>query len=95
MRLRSILRWPSAGALRIIRGMRIRCVFASAFAIGFVLLIFGGNVLAGPAEDEKEILRVTEVINAAWLKHDVATISPLIADRLTGLVLQGHPARQG
>ena len=48
-----------------------------------------GTSVAGPAEDEKEILRVTEVINAAWLKHDVATISPLIADDLQAWSFKG------
>jgi uncharacterized protein (TIGR02246 family) len=43
--------------------------------------------------DEKEILRLTEVINAAWLKHDVATISPLIADDMQAWSFKG--ARRG
>jgi ketosteroid isomerase-like protein len=43
--------------------------------------------------DEKEILRLTDVINAAWLKHDVATISPLIADDMQAWSFKG--ARRG
>jgi ketosteroid isomerase-like protein len=43
--------------------------------------------------DEKEILRLTEIINAAWLKHDVATISPLIADDMQSWSFKG--ARRG
>jgi ketosteroid isomerase-like protein len=43
--------------------------------------------------DEKEILRLTEVINAAWLKHDVATISLLIADDMQAWSFKG--ARRG
>jgi uncharacterized protein (TIGR02246 family) len=39
--------------------------------------------------DEKEILRLTEVINAAWLKHDVATISLLIADDMQAWSFKG------
>jgi len=39
--------------------------------------------------DEKEILRLTEVINAAWLKHDVTTISPLIADDMQAWSFKG------
>ena len=48
--------------------------------VGFIflaLLVTTLSVFAQPQADEKEILRLTEVINAAWLKHDVATISPL------------------
>lgn len=39
--------------------------------------------------DETEILRLTEVINAAWLKHDVATISPFIADDIQAWSFKG------
>jgi ketosteroid isomerase-like protein len=42
-----------------------------------------------PSSDEKEILRLTEIINAAWLKHDVATISPLIADDMQAWSFKG------
>ena len=45
------------------------------------------------AADEKEILRLTEMINAAWLKHDVATIGPLIADDIQAWSFKG--ARRG
>jgi ketosteroid isomerase-like protein len=46
-----------------------------------------------PSSDEKEILRLTEIINAAWLKHDVATISPFIADDMQAWSFKG--ARRG
>jgi ketosteroid isomerase-like protein len=42
-----------------------------------------------PSSDEKEILRLTEIIKAAWLKHDVATISPLIADDMQAWSFKG------
>jgi uncharacterized protein (TIGR02246 family) len=51
------------------------------------------NEVLRASADEKEILRLTEVINAAWLKHDVATISPLIADDMQAWSFKG--ARRG
>lgn len=39
--------------------------------------------------DEKEILRLTGMIDAAWLKHDVATISPLIAEDMQAWSFKG------
>src|ERR1700719_811540 len=50
-------------------------------------------VTPAASADEKEILHLTEVINAAWLKHDVATISPLIADDMQAWSFKG--ARRG
>ena len=46
-------------------------------------------VTPAASADEKEILRLTEVINAAWLKHDVATITPLIADDMQAWSFKG------
>jgi ketosteroid isomerase-like protein len=63
---------------------------------GLVLLALFVAVLpalAEPKDDEKEIMRLTEVINAAWLKHDTATISPLIADDMQAWSFKG--ARRG
>ncbi len=42
------------------------------------------------SDDEKEILRLTDVINAAWLKHDRATINPLIADQMQSWSFRGE-----
>jgi ketosteroid isomerase-like protein len=66
--------------------------YSSNTRVGFVflaLLIATLPVFAEPQGDEKEILRLTEVINAAWLKHDVATINPLIADDMQAWSFKG------
>ncbi len=37
---------------------------------------------AAAGEDEKEILRLQKLLQDAWLKHDVATVSGIVADDL-------------
>jgi ketosteroid isomerase-like protein len=66
--------------------------YSSNMRVGFVLLallLATMPAFAEPKGDEKEIMRLTDVINAAWLKHDVATISPLIADDLQAWAFKG------
>jgi uncharacterized protein (TIGR02246 family) len=38
------------------------------------------NPPSDPAQDEKEIVRIEKVIVDAWLKHDVAAVSAVVAD---------------
>jgi hypothetical protein len=66
--------------------------YSSNMRVGFVLLallLATMPAFAEPKGDEKEIMRLTDVINAAWLKHDVATISPLIADDMQAWSFKG------
>ena len=41
-------------------------------------------------DDEREILRLEKVINDAWLKHDVATISQIVADDFESWSFKGQ-----
>ncbi len=63
------------------------------------LLLFAGAVAlfadakqpgAVASDDEKEILRLEKVINEAWLKHDVATISQIVADDFESWSFKGQ-----
>lgn len=45
---------------------------------------------AGPPDDEKEILRLEQVIADAWLKHDIATISAIVADDFESWSFKGQ-----
>ena len=42
------------------------------------------------SDDEKEILRLEKVINDAWLKHDAATISQIVADDFESWSFKGQ-----
>ena len=42
------------------------------------------------SDGEKEILRLEKVINEAWLKHDVATISQIVADDFESWSFKGQ-----
>ena len=48
---------------------------------------------ADTVNDEKEILRLQETINSAWLRHDTATISSIVADDFQSWSFKG--ARRG
>ncbi len=45
-----------------------------------VATLRGTALCADDSSDANEIVALENTINAAWLKHDTATISPLIAD---------------
>ena len=61
-------------------------LFASAVAL-FADTQQPGTVAS---DDEKEILRLEKVINEAWLKHDVATISQIVADDFESWSFKGQ-----
>jgi uncharacterized protein (TIGR02246 family) len=48
---------------------------------------------ADSTDDEKEILRLEDTITKAWLKHDTATISSIVADDFQSWSFKG--ARRG
>jgi uncharacterized protein (TIGR02246 family) len=43
-----------------------------------------------PGEDEKDILRIEKVIVDAWLKHDVAAVSAVVADDFESWSFKGR-----
>jgi ketosteroid isomerase-like protein len=54
-----------------------------------ILLTNALVVLGSPASDEKEILRLTDALKAARLKHDAVTVSAIFADDFRGWSLGG------
>jgi uncharacterized protein (TIGR02246 family) len=51
-----------------------------AFLLSLLIVVLPYQSRAG--DDEDEILHLEKVLAAAWLKHDTATIAPIIADDL-------------
>ena len=60
--------------------MRTAFLCLLLFASGVALFSDTQQPGAMASDDEREILRLEKVINDAWLKHDVATISQIVAD---------------
>lgn len=54
-----------------------------------ILLANTANVFGSTASSEKEILRLTDALKAARLKHDIATVSAIFADDFHGWSLGG------
>ncbi len=54
-----------------------------------ILLVSAVHVFGSPVSDAKEILRLTDALKAARLKHDMATVSAIFADDFRGWSLGG------
>jgi uncharacterized protein (TIGR02246 family) len=57
--------------------------------ISLFLLASGVTVVADTAADEKEILRLEDAVETAWLKHDLVTIGAIFADDFQGWSFRG------
>jgi uncharacterized protein (TIGR02246 family) len=80
-------RHPRVDYLNLVRRIRAPLLCVALVIIGLA------PVRANRADDEKEILRLVDTINKAWLKHDTATISSIVADDFQSWSFKG--ARRG
>ncbi|MFN2622038.1 MAG: DUF4440 domain-containing protein [Chthoniobacterales bacterium] len=64
-----------------------------AFAC-FILLAFVLRTTAATSDDEREILRIEDVIKNAWLRHDTATIASVVADEFESWSFHGQRRRK-
>lgn len=63
------------------RIMIVKLLTNGAAAVVFCMMLIAANPLsAGTLADKREILRLEEVQTKAWLRHDWATISMMVAD---------------
>ena len=70
----------------------MRTAFLSLLLFASAVALFADTQQPGTvaSDEEKEILRLEKVIDDAWLKHDVATISQIVADDFESWSFKGQ-----